>query len=140
MAGSVNKVILIGNLGKDPEIVHFENGGVIAKFSIATTESYKNRETGERITLPTDWHNIVVKRSALAKVVENYLKKGSPVYIEGKLRYRSYDKDGETRYVSEIHVDELTMLGSRETPSASASPAATNNPSTNEPSEDDLPF
>jgi len=109
MAGSVNKVILIGNLGKDPEVRHLENGAVVANFSIATSESYTDRNTGQKIE-NTDWHNIVVWRG-LAEVVEKYVKKGHKVYIEGKLRTRSWqDKDGNTRYTTEVVADEMTML------------------------------
>ena len=86
MAG-VNKVILVGNLGKDPEVRHLENGATVANFSLATTESYKDRNTGERRD-QTEWHNVVLWRG-LADIAEKYLKKGSPVYIEGKSRTRS---------------------------------------------------
>jgi single-strand DNA-binding protein len=109
MAGSVNKVILIGNLGKDPEVRHLENGASVANFSLATSETYKDRTSGERKTI-TDWHNIVLWRG-LAEIAEKYLKKGSKIYIEGKLRTRSYeDQNGQTRYVTEVVGDELTML------------------------------
>lgn len=109
MAGSVNKVILIGNLGKDPEVRHLENGAVVANFSIATSETYTDRTSGERRE-NTDWHNIVVWRG-LAEVVEKYLRKGHKVYIEGKLKTRSWqDKEGNTRYTTEVVADEMTML------------------------------
>jgi len=109
MAGSVNKVILIGNLGKDPEVRHLENGTSVANFSLATSETYKDRTSGERKTI-TDWHNIVLWRG-LAEIAEKYLKKGSKIYVEGKLRTRSYeDQNGQTRYVTEVVGDELTML------------------------------
>ncbi|MDN5204414.1 single-stranded DNA-binding protein [Fulvivirgaceae bacterium BMA10] len=111
MAG-VNKVILIGNLGRDPEVRHLENGTAVASFSIATTESYKDRNTGERKDI-TDWHNIVLWRG-LAEIAEKFLKKGSQVYIEGKLKTRSWeDKDGNTRYTTEVVGDNMTMLGGR---------------------------
>jgi len=110
MAG-VNKVILVGNLGRDPEVRHLESGVAVASFSIATTESYKDRNTGERRD-QTEWHNIVLWRG-LADVAEKYLKKGDSVYIEGKLRTRSWEKDGITRYTTEIVGDNMTMLGSR---------------------------
>ena len=113
MAGSVNKVILIGNLGKDPDVRHFENGGSVASFPIATTESYKNKETGEKVVMPTDWHNISIRRPGLAKIAETYLKKGQQIYVEGKLRTRTYEKDGDTKYITEVVVDEFTMLGSK---------------------------
>ena len=109
MAGTVNKVILIGNLGKDPEVRHLENGAVVANFPIATSESYTDKNTGQKVE-NTDWHNIVVWRG-LAGVVEKYVKKGQKVYIEGKLKTRSWqDKDGSTRYTTEIIADELTIL------------------------------
>jgi single-strand DNA-binding protein len=108
MAG-VNKVILVGNLGKDPEIRHLENGRAVTNFSLATSEIYKNKE-GERVT-NTEWHNIVLW-TPLAEVAEKYLKKGSQVYLEGKLTNRSYDdKDGIKRYICEVVVRDMTLLG-----------------------------
>ena len=110
MSGSVNKVILIGNLGKDPDVRHLENGATVANFPIATSENYKDRKTGEKIS-QTEWHNIVVWRG-LADITERYLKKGDKVYIEGKLRTRSWqDQDGNTKYTTEVVADNLTMLG-----------------------------
>ena len=112
MAGSVNKVILIGNLGRDPEVRHLENGAVVANFSIATSESYRDRNTNE-LREQTEWHNIVVWRG-LAEVVSKYVFKGTKVYIEGKLRSRSYqDKENITRYTTEIVADNLTILTPR---------------------------
>ena len=108
MAG-VNKVILIGNLGKDPEVRHLESGAVVANFPIATSETYKDRKTGEKIT-QTEWHNIVIWRG-LAEVAEKYLKKGNSVYIEGKLRTRSWDdKEGNKRYTTVIVVRKSLLL------------------------------
>lgn len=107
----VNKVILIGNLGKDPEVRHLDNGATVANFSIATTESYKDRNTGQRVD-QTEWHNIVLWRG-LSDVAEKYLKKGDSVYIEGKLRTRSWEKDGVTRYTTEVVGDQMTMLGGK---------------------------
>jgi len=110
MAGSINKVILIGNLGKDPEVRHLESGVAVCNFSIATGETYKDRNSGEKVT-HTEWHNIVLWRG-LAEVAEKYLKKGAKVYIEGKLRTRSWqDQEGNTRYTTEILGDNMTMLG-----------------------------
>lgn len=104
MAGSVNKVILIGNLGKDPEIKSFQNGGKIANFSIATSESWKDKQTGEKKDR-TEWHNIVINGDGLIGVVERYLKKGSKVYVEGQLRTRKWqDKDGNDRYTTEVSI------------------------------------
>ena len=111
MSAGVNKVILIGNLGKDPEVRHLDNGATVANFSIATTESYKDRNTGQRVD-QTEWHNIVLWRG-LAEVAEKYLKKGDSVFIEGKLRTRSWEKDGVTRYTTEVVGDQITMLGNK---------------------------
>ena len=111
MSGSVNKVILVGNLGKDPEVRHLENGAAVANFSIATSETYKDRKTGEKVS-QTEWHNIVAWRG-LAEIAERYLKKGHKVYIEGKLKTRSWqDQDGNNKYSTEVITDNLTMLGS----------------------------
>ena len=107
----VNKVILIGRLGKDPEIMNFEGGTVKANFSLATDEVYRDRNTNEKVRI-TDWHNIVMWRKQ-AEIAQKYLKKGDLVYIEGKIKTRSYDKNGETKYITEIVVDSFTMLGSK---------------------------
>jgi single-strand DNA-binding protein len=104
----VNKVILIGRLGKDPEVRNLDNGAVVANFSIATSESYKDRTTGEKKEV-TEWHNIVLWRG-LAEISQKYLHKGDMVYIEGKLRTRSWEKDGVTRYTTEIVADNMNML------------------------------
>ena len=104
-----NKVQLIGNLGNDPEIVNLEGGTKLAKFSIATNETYKNAK-GEKVT-DTQWHNVVAWGKT-AEIVENYLNKGNEVAVEGKLTHRSYEtKEGEKRYVTEIKCNELLMLG-----------------------------
>ena len=109
MAGGINKVILVGNLGKDPEVRYLEDRTPVASFSLATTETFKDRE-GQKQSR-TEWHNIVLWRG-LAQVAEKYLKKGNSVYIEGKIRSRSYqDKDNQTRYITEIVADNLEMLG-----------------------------
>lgn len=109
MAGSVNKVILIGNLGKDPEIRTLENSVKLARFPIATSESYQDKSTGERREI-TDWHNIVVWRG-LADIAERYLLKGMKVYVEGKIKTRSWqDETGNTRYQTEIVADNFTIL------------------------------
>lgn len=110
MAG-VNKVILVGNLGRDPEIRTLEGGVTVARFTLATSESYKDK-TGQRVE-KTEWHNIVLWRG-LAEVAEKYLKKGQQVYIEGKITNRNYqDKDGTQKYFTEIVADNMTMLGGR---------------------------
>lgn len=121
MSGSLNKVMLIGNLGKDPEARHFEGGGMLVKFPVATTESYKNRE-GQRVD-STEWHNVVVGRRGLAEVCEKYLHKGDKVYIEGRIKTRSWqDQDGQTKYATEIQADNMTML----TPKGEGAPARSN--------------
>ena len=104
----VNKVILVGRLGKDPEVRHLESGAAVANFPIATSETYKDRNTGERKEV-TEWHNVVLWRG-LADVAEKFLKKGDMVYVEGKLRTRSWEKDGITRYTTEVVGDNMTML------------------------------
>lgn len=114
MAGSVNKVILVGNLGKDPEIRSFQNGGRVASFSIATSENWKDKATGEKKE-KTEWHRISVLNDKLVEVVERYLKKGAKVYIEGQLETRKWtDKDGNEKYSTEVVLrpfrGELTML------------------------------
>ncbi|MFT6815877.1 MAG: single-strand DNA-binding protein [Sphingobacteriales bacterium] len=109
---SVNKVILVGHLGKDPEVRYINEDTAVANFTMATSETYKDK-TGQKQE-KTEWHNIVVWRG-LAQVAEKYLKKGKLIYVEGKLRNRSYDdKDGIKRYITEIVADNFTMLGSRE--------------------------
>ncbi len=142
MAG-VNKVILIGNLGKDPEVRHLDNGRAVANFSLATSETYKNKQ-GERVT-NTEWHNIVLW-TPLAEIAERFLKKGGQVYIEGKLTTRSWDdQEGNKRYTTEVVGNNMTLLGSRPddggSPSQSASPAAESPVSSiPEDDSDDLPF
>ena len=118
MAGSVNKVILVGNLGKDPEIRTFgQSGDRRASFTLATSETWRDRSSGERKE-KTQWHNVVVLNENIIKVVENYVKKGSKVYVEGQLESRKYtDNQGQERYITEIVVGrfkgELTMLDGR---------------------------
>jgi single-strand DNA-binding protein len=113
MAGSVNKVILIGNLGQDPEVKSFQNGGRIANLRIATSENWKDRNTGERKER-TEWHTVVLQSDGLVGVAERFLKKGSKVYIEGSLRTRKWqDQSGNDRYSTEVSVGMngvLTML------------------------------
>ena len=117
MAGSVNKVILIGNLGRDPEIRSFNNGDRVANLSIATSESWRDKSTGERKE-KTEWHRVVIMNENIVKVVEQYVSKGSTVYIEGQLQTRKWtDNQGVEKYSTEIVVGkfkgELTMLGSK---------------------------
>jgi single-strand DNA-binding protein len=114
MSGSVNKVILVGNLGSDPEIRRTQDGKPIANFSLATSETWKDRNSGERKE-KTEWHRIVIFNEGLAKVAEQYLKKGAKVYIEGQIQTRKWqDKDGKDKYSTEVVVNgygsTLTML------------------------------
>ena len=141
MAG-VNKVILVGNLGKDPEIRHLDNGVAVANFSLATTESYTNKQ-GERVN-QTEWHNVVLWRG-LADIAEKYLKKGNSVYIEGKIITRKWeDKDGNVRYSTDIVADKMTMLGSKQESASVAQPKNNEETNSSNSSEqlnnDDLPF
>jgi single-strand DNA-binding protein len=117
MAGSVNKVILIGNLGKDPEIRRTQDGRPIANLSVATSESWRDKTTGERKE-KTEWHRVVVFNEGLCKIIEQYLKKGSKVYLEGALQTRKWtDKDGHDKYSTEVVLQgfnsQLTMLDTR---------------------------
>ncbi len=110
---SVNKVILVGNLGRDPEVRTFPSGDRVANCTMATTESWKDKQTGERREL-TEWHRLTF-RGGLAGIVEQYLRKGSQIYVEGSIRSRKYtDKDGVEKSITEINVNEMTMLGSRQ--------------------------
>lgn len=110
----MNKVFLKGNVGKDPKITDFEKGGKVAEFSLATTRrGYKTRD-GRDVPDVTDWHNIVVLKSGLAGVCEQFVKKGTPILIVGRLRTRDYkDNAGQTRYVTEVVVEELELLGAK---------------------------
>ncbi|MFA6127391.1 MAG: single-stranded DNA-binding protein [Bacteroidales bacterium] len=109
---SVNKAILVGNVGKDPEVRHLEGGVSVARFTLATSESYKNK-TGEQVK-NTEWHNVVAWRQ-LAELAEKFIHKGSQIYVEGKITNRQYDdKDGNKRYISEIVADTIRLLGRKE--------------------------
>ncbi len=117
MAGSVNKVILVGNVGRDPETRRMPSGDPVVNFSVATSESWRDKSSGERKE-QTEWHNVVIFNEHLAKIVEQYVRKGSKVYIEGQLRTRKYtDKDGQERSRTEVVLNrfrgELTLLDSR---------------------------
>ncbi len=142
MAG-VNKVILVGNLGKDPEVRYLDGGVAVANFPLATSESYKDK-SGNRID-QTEWHNVVLWRG-LAEITEKYLKKGSQVYIEGKIRSRSWDdKEGIKRYTTEIVADNMTMIGSRRDNNSDQGAQNSGKPNesatgSNSSQEDDLPF
>lgn len=144
----VNKAILVGRLGKDPDVRHLESGAAVANFPIATSETYKDKN-GNKVE-QTEWHNIVLWRG-LAEIAEKYLQKGKMVYIEGKLRTRSWEKDGVTRYTTEVVGDQMTMLDSKGGDSQSsgdsneypankqAAAAPSQTPDTNS-EMDDLPF
>lgn len=148
---SVNKVILVGNVGKDPEVRHLDSGVAVANFPLATSESYVAKN-GDKVTT-TEWHNIVLWRG-LADVAEKYVTKGRQLYIEGRIRTRSYDdKDGNKRYVTEIYGDVMQMLGSKDSQSGGGSSSqnennysSSNSTSVKEPEpddpggDDDLPF
>lgn len=148
MARGVNKVILVGNLGQDPEVRYSPNGGAIANISVATSESWKDKNTGEQVD-KTEWHRVVFFRR-LAEIAGEYLKKGSKVYIEGKLQTRKWqDKNGQDRYTTEIVANEMQMLDSRGGSAnfSQAEPAAASNkggaPADAPPPadfDDDIPF
>ena len=117
MAGSVNKVILVGNLGRDPEVRTFQNGGKVVNLRIATSENWKDRESGERRER-TEWHSVAIFNEALGRIAEQYLRKGSTVYIEGQLETRKWqDQSGQDKYTTEIVLrpfsGNLTLLGGR---------------------------
>lgn len=131
----VNKVILVGYLGDDPEVRHLENGNQVANFSIATSESYKNKK-GERIS-DTEWHQIVVWNK-LSEICEKYLSKGSKVYLEGKIKTESYQSDGQTKYYKKIICNNLTMLDSKQ--GSSQNSESQNKDWMQEDDGDDLPF
>lgn len=127
MAGSVNKVILIGNLGADPEIRRTQDGRPVANLRVATSETWRDKATGERRE-KTEWHRVVIFNEGLCRIAEQYLKKGSKVYLEGALQTRKWqDKDGQDRYSTEIRGDVMQMLGRREgggEPRAESAPAS----------------
>ena len=146
MAGSINKVILVGNLGRDPEIRQTQDGMKIANFSIATSESWKDKTTGERRD-KTEWHRIVIMNDRLSEIVEKYVKKGSKVYIEGQLQTRKWtDQSGMERYTTEVilgrYKGEMHILDSRGGDAeGSASLGGFNDaPSVPDDIDDDVPF
>ncbi|MGD1944778.1 MAG: single-stranded DNA-binding protein [Croceivirga sp.] len=109
MSGTLNKVMLIGHLGDEVKVHYFEGGGCIGRFPLATNETYTNKQTGEKVT-NTDWHNVVVRNKA-AEICEKYLNKGDKVYVEGRLKNRQWQgEDGNTRYTTEVHVQDFTFL------------------------------
>ncbi|MCG2460202.1 single-stranded DNA-binding protein [Flavobacteriaceae bacterium F89] len=151
MSGTLNKVMLIGHLGDDVKIHYFEGGNCIARFPLATNETYTNKQTGEKVT-NTDWHNIVVRNKA-AEICEKYLGKGDKIYVEGRLKNRQWQgEDGNTRYTTEVHVQEFTFLSTRkgepgsapsnqQRPTSGESMKSGGSQSDPEPEQDDdLPF
>lgn len=155
---SVNKVILVGNVGKDPEVRYIDENLAVATFSVATTERGYTKKDGSQVPESTDWHNIVAWRG-LAKISESYIRKGTQIYVEGKIKSRSYDdKEGVKRYVTEIVAETIQLLGRKaDNPSSSGAPIQTSSVATAKPkavdtsttentstvdnnSEDDLPF
>lgn len=133
---TINKAILIGHLGRDPELKTFDGGGKICNFSIATTETYTNKNTGEKIS-NTEWHNIVAKNK-LAELCDKYLHKGSKVYVEGRIKTREYELDGSKRYITQIEVSDITFLGSANNTQTNT-PESINNNNQSEVN-DSLPF
>ncbi|WP_372767237.1 single-stranded DNA-binding protein [Lutibacter sp.] len=146
MAGTINKVILIGHLGDEVKMHYFEGGNAIGRFPLATNETYTNRQTGEKVTT-TEWHNIVV-RNKLAEICEKYLSKGDKVYLEGRIKTRQWEgEDGAKRYTTEIHVADMTFLTTKKElnaplPQMEAKPTEPSNKGVTkqENEEDDLPF
>ncbi|WP_299672548.1 single-stranded DNA-binding protein [uncultured Tenacibaculum sp.] len=141
MAGTINKVILIGHLGDEVKMYRFDEGNAVGRFPLATNETYTNRQTGERVS-NTDWHNIVV-RNKLAEICEKYLSKGDKVYLEGRIKNRQYEVEGQKRYTTEIHVQEMTFLTTKKelnTPSEQPQPPVQNSSQSVSNEDDDLPF
>ena len=155
MAGSINKVILVGNLGRDPEIRHSSDGTKIVNIALATSESWKDKNSGERRDR-TEWHRVVIFNERIADVAERYLKKGSKVYLEGQLQTRKWtDQQGQERYTTEVVISrfkgELTMLDGRasgddyahdtfSTPSSPSSGHLSSSPSSLDILDDEVPF
>ena len=145
MAGTLNKVMLIGHLGDDPKSKYFDGGGSLCRFPLATNEVYSNKNTGEKVT-NTEWHNIVVRNKA-AEICNKYLKKGDKVYVEGKLKTRKWQgEDGIQRYSTEVHVNEFNFLNNKsdgDNPVSSVSPENSQSQTNSESTQnqvDDLPF
>jgi single-strand DNA-binding protein len=135
---SVNKAILIGNLGSDPEVKTTSTGKQVASFSLATSERYKDKTTGEAKSV-TEWHNVVLWGN-LAEVAGKYLRKGSKIYLEGKIKTRSYESNGAKKYITEIIGDNLTMLGEKPQPAAQVEASSGHTVPSHDVSKDDLPF
>lgn len=143
MSRGVNLVIILGRLGKDPEIKYLPNGNAVANFSLATEEAWKDKQTGEQQT-KTEWHRVTAFQR-LAEIIGEYVRKGDQIYIKGKIQTRQYDKDGETRYITEIIAQEMQMLGSkkdgqRPIKGEPGKEAAAQNVDKNDSFDDDIPF
>ena len=144
---SVNKVILVGHVGKDPEVRYLDKDVAVANFTLATTERGRKLQNGNEIPERTEWHNIVAWRG-LAEISEKYIRKGSQLYIEGKIQTRSWEKDGVKRYTTEIYAETINLLGKRPENTEPLSPTVASNTSNTSPdalqspphTEDDLPF
>lgn len=139
---SVNKAILVGNVGRDPEVRYLDKDVSVANFTLATTERGFTMQNGTQVPDRTEWHNIVAWRG-LATLAEKYIKKGSQIYVEGKIQTRSYEKDGIKRYTTEIYADAIQLLGKKpETGESQAAPLSSSAPDIQAPppAEDDLPF
>lgn len=144
MAGSVNKVIIIGNLGQDPEVRNFPNGGKVANLRVATSETWKDRNSGERRER-TSWHTVAIHSEPLVRVAEQYLRKGSKVYVEGQLETRKWqDQQGNDRYSTEIALrpfrSELHMLDGRGAGDASGGSSQSDEPSRSDDFDDQIPW
>mgnify|MGYP000267591823 CR=1 FL=1 len=139
---SVNKAILVGNVGKDPEVRYLDKDVAVANFTLATTERGYTMQNGTQVPERTEWHNIVAWRG-LATIAEKYIKKGTQIYVEGKIQTRSYEKDGIKRYTTEIYADTIQLLGKKpESGEVQSSAVAAPAPDIQAPppAEDDLPF
>lgn len=140
---SVNKVILVGNVGRDPEVRYLEKNVAVANFTLATTERGYTMQNGTQVPERTEWHNIVAWRG-LAELAEKYIRKGSQLYIDGKIQTRSWEKDGVKRYTTEIYAETIQLLGKRPEGAEAATPSVVAAPPADiqapPPVEDDLPF
>jgi single-strand DNA-binding protein len=138
MAGTLNKVMLIGHLGDEVKAHYFEGGNCIGRFPIATNETYTNKETAVKTT-STEWHNLVV-RNKLAEICEKYLSKGDKIYCEGRIKTRQWEQDGVKRYATEIHVSEMTFLSTKKNNLEETTPALQSENNTTKEIKDDLLF
>lgn len=139
MAGTLNKVMLIGHLGDEVKVHYFEGGGAIGRFPLATNESYTNKKTDEKV-VTTEWHNIVV-RNKLAEICEKYLKKGDKVYCEGRIKTRQWEQEGVKRYTTEIHVVDMNFLSVPNASNKTAPDSLSGKTVSDVPDEEgDLPF